>query len=92
MDYTEIQALQSSATAARQAYLEERDGLHELAEATGALLGVIYGIVSGDAEVGSPVAGIVGTRRDQIEPLANSLGFSLQPAPTYVGQFILVPV
>ena len=29
--------------------------------------------------------------RDQLEPLANSLGFSLQPSPTYVGQFVLIP-
>lgn len=91
MDYTEIQALQNSAAVARQAKLEELDALHSLAVATGVLLGTLYGIVAGDVAIRSHVEGIVGIRRDQLEPLANSLGFSLQPSPTYVGQFIIVP-
>jgi hypothetical protein len=92
MDYTEIQALQNSADAARQAQLEELDARHSLAVATGVLLGTLCGVVAGDVAIRSHVEGIVGIRRDQLEPLANSLGFSLQPSPTYVGQFIIVPL
>lgn len=91
MEYTEIQALQNSATAARQAKLEELDALHSLAVSTGVLLGALHGVVAGDVAIRSHVEGIVGIRRDQLEPLANSLGFSLQPSPVYVGQFIIVP-
>lgn len=91
MDYTEIQALQNSATTARLAKLNELDALHSLAVATGVLLGTLHGVVSGDVAIRSHVEGIVCIRRDQLEPLANSLGFSLQPSLTYVGQFIIVP-
>lgn len=91
MEYTEIQALQNSATTARLAKLNELDALHSLAVATGVLLGTLHGIVSGDVAIRSHVEGIVSIRRGQLEPLANSLGFSLQPSPTYVGQFIIVP-
>lgn len=91
MNYTEIQALQNSAAVARQAKLEELDALHDLAVATGVLLGTLHGVVAGDVAIRSHVGGIVGIRRDQLEPLANSLGFSLHPSPTYVGQFIVVP-
>jgi hypothetical protein len=65
---------------------------HSLAVATGVLLGTLCGVVAGDVAIRSHVEGIVGIRRDQLEPLANSLGFSLQPSPTYVGQFIIVPL
>lgn len=91
MEYTEIQALQNSATAARQAKLEELRELNTLAAATGVLLDDIADIVSGEDAPGGHVIPIIDARRDQLEPLANSLGFSLQPSPTYVGQFIIVP-
>ena len=89
--YTEIQALQTSADAARSAKLDELRALHELAIATAFLIDGIAELVKGELAAGSHVAGIITRHRDQLEPLANSLGFSLQPSPTYVGQFILVP-
>lgn len=92
MDYTEIQALQNSAAAARQAKLEELAELQTLAVATAALLDDIADIVSGKGAPGGHTVQVIVDRRDQLEPLANSLGFSLQPSPTYVGQFIIVPV
>lgn len=91
MEYTEIQALQNRATAARQAKLEELRELNTLAIATGVLLDGIADIVSGEDAPGGHVIPTIDARRDQLEPLANSLGFSLQPSPTCVGRFIIVP-
>ena len=89
--YTEIQALQASATAARRAKLAELAELNALAIATAALVDDIAGIVSGKDSAGGHAIPVIATRRDKLEPLANSLGFSLQPSTTYVGQFVLVP-
>lgn len=89
--YTEIQALQTGADAARSAKLAELHALHALAIATAFLIDDICVIVKGVGVPGSQVAPIIIDHRDQLEPLANSLGFSLQPSPTYVGQFVLVP-
>lgn len=91
MDYTELQALQASATAARQAKLAELAELNALAIATAAMVDDIAGVVSGKDPAGGHVVPVIATRREKLEPLANSLGFSLQPSPTYVGQFVLVP-
>ena len=91
MEYTEIQALQVSADNARRAKLAELAELNALAIATAALMNDIAGIVSGKDAVGGHAIPVIAARRDKLEPLANSLGFSLQPSPTYVGQFILVP-
>lgn len=55
MEYTEIQALQNSATAARQAKLEELRELNTLAIATGVLLDAIADIVSGEDAPGGHV-------------------------------------
>lgn len=91
MEYTEIQALQNSANAARQAKLAELTELHTLALATAMLVDDITDVVSGKAVAGGHAVPAVVARRDKLEPLANSLGFSLQPSPIYVGQFVLVP-
>lgn len=91
MDYTELQALQASVTAARQAKLAELAELNALAIATSCLLDDICEIVKGVGVPGSHATPIIVDHREQLEPLANSLGFSLQPSPTYVGQFVIVP-
>lgn len=91
MEYTELQALQASATAALHAKLAELRALRELATATGLLVDDIYSLVGGGLVPGSHVTPIIVDHRDKLEPLANSLGFSLQPSPTYVGQFVIVP-
>lgn len=89
--YTEIQALQASADAARHAKDNEIVALIKLAVATRELLENIRGVLLGSRGAAGHVAQVVVQHRDQLEPLANSLGFSLQPSPTYVGQFVLVP-
>ena len=89
--YTEIQALQASADAARRAKDEEIAALILLAAATRELLENIRGVLLGSRGTAGHVAPVVVQHREQLEPLVNSLGFSLQPSPTYVGQFVLVP-
>lgn len=91
MNPSEIRVLESAAAEARSAKLSEVQGLYDLAGATQALLDLIYGYINREVAAGSHVGTAVCDHREQLEPLANSLGFSLQPSPTYVGQFVIVP-
>lgn len=91
MNPSEITALEAQASAARAAKLDEISKLYALSVATSALLNLLYGYINREVAADSHVGTAVGDHREQLEPLANSLGFSLQPSPTYVGQFVIVP-
>lgn len=89
MNPTEIRAIQNEALALQAKALQQIAELQSLAAAAVLLLHAAESYHHGHLVAASHVCQMVCRPRDQLQPLAESLGFSLDPSPTYVGQFIL---
>jgi hypothetical protein len=89
INYTQLQAFEVSAEAARQELLVKLEGLESLAACTAFLLHLMKQIVNKEKAPGVQLSSRIVANKDKLEPLANSLGFTILPSPTVVGAYVL---
>lgn len=87
--YANLQAADASANAARLELLDKVADLQELGYACIDILTLVGNVIRGTQKPGMALAAQFVVHKDKLDPLVNTLGFTIQPSPTVIDGYVL---